>query len=70
MASAVPTSPMAAPNMKPARRPQRPMASEAGTVASAEPAMWVEIGRVAHSGEGASASPASPLTAISVTLLV
>jgi len=32
--------------------------------------MWVEIGRVAHSGEGASASPASPLTAISVTLLV
>jgi hypothetical protein len=36
---AVPMQPIAAPNMKPARRPQRPMASDAGTVVSAEPMM-------------------------------
>ena len=38
-ASEVPAKPIVVPNMKPARRPHRPMASDAGSVVSAEPTM-------------------------------
>ncbi len=65
----VPTIPIPLPNMKPARRPQRAIASDAGTVVSAEPTMYAVMGSVANSGVGDSASPARPLIEISVTLL-
>ena len=56
--------------MKPLRRPQRAIASDAGTVVSAAPTMYAVIGRVANSGVGDSASPARPLIEIRVTLLM
>jgi len=66
-AISVPMIASAPPVMNPARRPKRPMASDAGTVIVAAPTMYVVTGSVAHNGLGASASPARPLTVIRVT---
>src|SRR3954467_4906047 len=58
------------PLVRPAWRPTRLIWSEAGMVASAPPATQQVTGSVASAIRGASASPASPLIAMSVELFV
>src|SRR5581483_9114609 len=62
--------PHSVPLIRPTRRPTRFMCSDAGIVASAPPATQQVTGSVASAAFGASASPASPLIAIRVELLV
>src|SRR5262249_32209461 len=64
------TMPMPTPDMSPMRRPTRRMYWDAGMVPTAPPTTQQVTASVASAGVGASASPARPLMAISVELLV